>query len=78
VGGVPQGRCWSCGEGRVVCVRDVIILNQLWMQNKIYIFVGALLGRNILFITYCLYRHWLRAISSTFCRRLKLEKCVIH
>jgi hypothetical protein len=41
-----------------------------------YILVGTVFCRNILLITQ--YRYWLRTISSTFCRWLKLEKCVIH
>jgi hypothetical protein len=36
----------------------------------IYLLAGTLLGWNILLTTK--YRYWLRSISSTFCRRLKL------
>jgi hypothetical protein len=41
----------------------VFILNKIWVQDKIYILVGTLLGWNILPITYC---YWLRTIGSTF------------
>jgi hypothetical protein len=32
------------GGGRVVCLRDISILNEIWAQNKTYILVGILLG----------------------------------
>jgi hypothetical protein len=32
-------------------MRDVFILNEIWVQDKICILVGTLLGSNILFIT---------------------------
>jgi hypothetical protein len=31
-------------RARVVCMRDIFILKEIWMQDKIYIFVGTLLG----------------------------------
>jgi hypothetical protein len=31
------------GGGRVVCMRDVFILNEIWTQDKIRILVGTLL-----------------------------------
>jgi hypothetical protein len=37
----PRGRCWYFGEARVVCVRDIFILNEIWAQGKIYISVGT-------------------------------------
>jgi hypothetical protein len=54
--------------------RVIFILNEIWAQNKIYILVDALFGWNILLITE--YRYFLRNISRTFCRLLKLEKYV--
>jgi hypothetical protein len=70
--GAPSGgRFWSSGvEGRELFVWRTFILNEIWAQGKIYILVGTLLGWNILLITQ--YRYWLRTISSTFCRWLKL------
>jgi hypothetical protein len=76
VGRAPSGGAvgplWG---GRLVdCMRDIIILNEIWVQGRIYIFlVGTFLGRNILLTTQ--YRYWLRSVSSTVCRRLNLEQC---
>jgi hypothetical protein len=65
--GSPPG-----GGGTVLALVDVFILNEIWAQGKVHILVGTSLGWNILLTTQ--YRYWLRTISSTFCRRLKLEK----
>jgi hypothetical protein len=62
--------------GRVVCIRDIFILNKIWAEDKIYILVGTLLGWNNLLLIQ--YKYWLWTISSTFCLRPKLEKYVIH
>jgi hypothetical protein len=46
----PPGGCWSPGGGaKVVCMRDIFIVNEILAQVKIctYILVGTLLGRNI-------------------------------
>jgi hypothetical protein len=32
------------GKARVVCMRDIFILNKIWIQNKIYILVGTFLA----------------------------------
>jgi len=32
-------------------MRDIFILNEVWAQHKTYIFLGTLLGWNILLIT---------------------------
>jgi hypothetical protein len=37
--------------GRVVCMRDIFILNETWAQHKAYILVGTLLGWHTLHIT---------------------------
>jgi hypothetical protein len=37
----PGGRCWSSGGARVVCMRDIFILNEIWAQHKTYILVGT-------------------------------------
>jgi hypothetical protein len=58
------------GGARVFCMRDIFILDEIWTQDKIYILAGTLLGLNILLTTQ--YRYWVRTLSSTFCRRLKL------
>jgi hypothetical protein len=42
-----RGRCWSSGGSRVVCMRDILILNDIWAQDKIYILIGTLLSRNM-------------------------------
>jgi hypothetical protein len=47
----------NCGEPslegtRVVCVKAIFLLNEIWAQDKIYIFVENLPGSNILFNTY--------------------------
>jgi hypothetical protein len=45
VGRAPRGGCVVGPRGaRVVCMRDVIILNEIWAQGKIYILVGTFLG----------------------------------
>jgi hypothetical protein len=31
-------------------MRDIFILNEIWVQGKIYILIGTLLGLNILLI----------------------------
>jgi hypothetical protein len=35
-GALPGGRCLSPGWARVVCIRNIFILNEIWTQNKIY------------------------------------------
>jgi hypothetical protein len=70
--------------GRELFLWQTFIFNEIWAQDNIYIYiyiyiyilVGTLLGLNILLTAY--YWYWLRTISSTFCRGLKLEKYVIH
>jgi hypothetical protein len=32
------------GGGRVVCMKDIFILDEIWAQHKTYIVVGTLLG----------------------------------
>jgi hypothetical protein len=44
-------------------MKDIFILNEIWIQDKIYILIRTLLGWNILLVTQ--YRYWLRTISST-------------
>jgi hypothetical protein len=36
------------GGGRVVCMRDILVLNEMWAQDEIYILVGTSLGLNVL------------------------------
>jgi hypothetical protein len=36
------GAVGPLGEGRVYCIRDIFILNEIWMQGKIYILIGTL------------------------------------
>jgi hypothetical protein len=38
------GRCWSSGGGDILCMRDILILNEIWKQGKIYFLVGTLPG----------------------------------
>jgi hypothetical protein len=45
----PGGAVGPGGGG--VCIRDTLILNEMWAQGKICILVGTLLGWNMLFIT---------------------------
>jgi hypothetical protein len=37
---------------QVICMRDIFILNEIWVQDKIYTSVGTLIGLNILLTTY--------------------------
>jgi hypothetical protein len=39
------------GGARVICMRDIFILDEIWTQDNIYILVGTLLGWNILLIS---------------------------
>jgi hypothetical protein len=39
------------GGVRVVCMRDIFILNEVWVQHKTYTFLRTLLGCHILLIT---------------------------
>jgi hypothetical protein len=32
------------GGGRVVCMRGIFILNEIWVKNKICVLVGTVLG----------------------------------
>jgi hypothetical protein len=32
---------------------DILILNEIWARDEIYISVGTLLGWNIVLVTYC-------------------------
>lgn len=43
--GAPPGggRCWSWGL-RVHCMKDILILNEIWEEDKIYIVIGIFLG----------------------------------
>jgi hypothetical protein len=48
--GAPPGALFILcggGEARVVCMRNILILNEIWAQDKIYIFVGTLLLWNM-------------------------------
>jgi hypothetical protein len=36
------GACWSPAGAQVVCVRDIFILKEIWLQHKTY-FLGTLL-----------------------------------
>jgi hypothetical protein len=45
VGCIPQvGHRLSSGGEQVVYMMDIFILNEIWVQDKIYILVGSLLG----------------------------------
>jgi hypothetical protein len=71
----PGGRWPSEGVGgRVVCMRGMFIFNEIRAQDKINILIVILLSSNILLIAYSQYRTRPRTISSTFRRRMKLEK----
>jgi hypothetical protein len=53
VGGDPWGallELWG-GEMRVVCMRDIFILNEISVQDKIYHLVGTSLGLKIVLTT---------------------------
>jgi hypothetical protein len=43
-GAPPEGAQLVLWDGRVGCTRDIILLNEMWVQSKIYILVGTLLG----------------------------------
>jgi hypothetical protein len=58
------------GGGELFVWGTYLLWTKYERKVKIYILVGNLLGWNILLIS--LYRYWLRTVSSTFCRRLKL------
>jgi hypothetical protein len=55
---------------RVVCMRDIFILEEIWVQGKIYILVGTLLGWNIKLSLF---------YNSNFTQvYVNLEKSIIH
>jgi hypothetical protein len=49
--GLPPGggRCWSSWGARIVCVRDIFILNETLAQHKTYF------GRRFAWLTYFTY-----------------------
>jgi hypothetical protein len=75
MGPLPGDAVNHLREARTVCMRDMFILNEIWAQDKMLHF-----GTHVDWLKYftCQYRYWLRTISSTFCRLLKLERNVIH
>jgi hypothetical protein len=40
----PQGALFALWRARVVCMRDIFILDEIWTQYKIYVLVGTLLA----------------------------------
>jgi hypothetical protein len=43
--GRPTGAVLALwGETRVACMMIIFVLNEIWMQDKIYSLVGTLLG----------------------------------
>jgi hypothetical protein len=42
--GAPRGELLVLGGTRLVCMKGIFILNEMWKQNKIHILVGTLLG----------------------------------
>jgi hypothetical protein len=47
VGRAPQaggGAVGHVGGTRVSCMTDMLMFNEIWTQDKIFIFVGTLLG----------------------------------
>jgi hypothetical protein len=40
VGRAPRVLCWPSVTGRVVCMRDIFVSNEIWPQGK-YISVGT-------------------------------------
>jgi hypothetical protein len=43
-GAPPEGAQLVLCGGRVGCTRDIFLLNEMWIQSKIHILVGTLLG----------------------------------
>jgi hypothetical protein len=71
-GGRPLGGAAGHLGARVVCMRDIFILEEIWVQGKIYLYilVGTLLGWNIKFSLF---------YNSNFTQvYVNLEKCIIH
>jgi hypothetical protein len=68
VGRAPRGHSWSSEGAGTRCKKRV--------KGKICILIGTLLGWNILFIT--LVPVLAPKYKQHFCRRLKLEKYIIH
>jgi hypothetical protein len=44
VSAMPIGQRFSNCGARVDCMRNILILNEIWLQGKIYISIGNLLG----------------------------------
>jgi hypothetical protein len=49
VGRAPGGTVGPLGGGEFACMRDIFILNEVWVQDKIYILVGTFLGKLVLY-----------------------------
>jgi hypothetical protein len=63
VGRPPWGVAVGPLGARVDCTRDIFILNEIWVQDKIYILV------EIFYLPLTTqYRYCLRTINNTFCR----------
>jgi hypothetical protein len=76
-------RFQNCGappaEARVVCYEwHLFLKKEIWAQEKIYIFLGTSPGWNILLTTSLLVPVLAANYKQHICRRLKLDKCVIH
>jgi hypothetical protein len=39
--GSASGAPWGGGEARVDCMRDIFILNEIWVEVKIHILIGT-------------------------------------
>jgi hypothetical protein len=70
-GATPLGGLLDlCGGTRVVCVRDLFTLNEIWAEDEIYIFVGTLTGCDMKLALFCNLNYTKLYINS--------EKCVNH
>jgi hypothetical protein len=78
VGRVPPGDAVSSlGEGRLVYMIGIFILNGMWAQDKMYF------GWHFAWVKYFTYHLVVPVLApnyirSTYFRRLKLGKYVIH
>jgi hypothetical protein len=56
VGERPRGGgCWSCVGARIISMRVIFILNEIWTQDKIYILYLSILMQYVNHLIFSLY-----------------------
>jgi hypothetical protein len=69
VGSRPPGGGAVCPLRGVSCLHEVLILNEIRAQHKIYILLGTFLGLNMKLVLFC---------NLNFTKLFVVSKVVIH